>query len=142
MKFATLNLVPVLAIVVARAAAAESPYQSIAAQNSFNLVSPAIGHPEAEPPPKPLPKILLTGVTDIGGKSRVFLEITEPSGALLKPILAEGERFGEIEILHIDVAKASVILQNRGVELILRLEPTLVRDQPALPLPKPTRQPF
>src|SRR5437899_3176390 len=65
-------------------------YHAIVHRNAFRLNS----LPLELTAPAPLPNLItLTGITTIGGKKKVFLEITRPGFAKqpFKPILEEGQ---------------------------------------------------
>ena len=76
----------------------------------------------------PPAKVILTGITSLFGPSskRALLEITqqEPGKPPMtnKPILKEGEKFGEVEIVSIDVEKSSVKIKNSGMDADLVFE--------------------
>jgi len=95
-----------------------NPYQGIVERNVFNL-KPLPPAGPAEPPPAPVPKITLTGITTILGNKRALMKVLEPP----KPpqpakeesyILTEGQRDGEIEVLAIDEQAGSVKVNNHG----------------------------
>jgi hypothetical protein len=71
----------------------------------------------------------LTGITDICGHKQVLAEISEPGKPVLRPVLAEGEALGAVEILRIDVPQARVKIRINGEGSVLSL--------PAVPPGKP-----
>ena len=99
-----------------------NPYLSIADRNPFVLkpIPPEVPPQEPTPPPIPLAKVVLTGVTSIFGPPRALLEITEQEPGkqptVNKRILREGERDGSVEVLSIDVVHTSVRIKNGTVE--------------------------
>ena len=100
----------------------ENPYQAIAARNPFHLVSPAVRRPELPPPPPlVLPRIVMTGVTDVCGSPQVLMEIGDPGKPAIKPVLreGEGEPFSDVLILGIDVHRGEVRIRCRGQEQLL-----------------------
>jgi hypothetical protein len=70
-----------------------------------------------------LAAVKLTGIIHFEGKSRAFFEITpEPGRPLTRPILAEGERVGGIEVQEIDAKSGRVRVLNGGVETFYVVE--------------------
>jgi hypothetical protein len=127
-----LGLVPAL-----RADNEAGPFQSITDRNVFALRPPP-PPPSNEPPPGPPPqlaKVILTGITSIFGPSdkRAFLEIEEPGKPAKKPILREGERNGNIEVLAIDLDKGIVKIRNTGFETNLVFGEQKSTPRPAAP---------
>ncbi len=107
-----------------------NPYQSIVDRNPFGLKPPP-APPSAEslaPPPAPLAKVVLTGITSMFGPSskRALFEIEdqEPGKgkSVKRPILREGERDGPVEVISIDVEKNMVRIRNGPVETNLTFE--------------------
>lgn len=101
----------------------DNPYNSIVVRNAFGL-QPIIKQPiqkpaEAKPPAA---GILLTGLTDIGGKEQVLLEVTEAGKPVRRLILSNGEVMDGIEVLRIEVAAGHVRLRVRGEETLLTLQ--------------------
>jgi len=107
----------------------EHPYKTIVARNVFGL-QPFVKQPIQKQPEVILPplEVLVTGLTDIGGKSQVLLEITEAGKPVRRPILCRGEVMDGIEVLQIEVTAGFVQLRVRGVETVLRLQ----KKQPAI----------
>ena len=126
MKIGKLVLVGVLlpgaVIQEARAVVKDNPYQSIIDRNAFNLNPPP--PPETNAPPAPPNKILLTGISSMGDKPKVFLEITEPGPGKTaqKPILTVGEKLYGVEVLSIDAEKGEVRVKNGPVETTLNFD--------------------
>jgi hypothetical protein len=116
------------------AAVRENPYLVIAERNVFRLKPfPVQTHIVEQPPPKPAPKILVTGITDICGRKQVLAEITEVGQPTVRPVLAEGESFGAIEVLQIDVEQSHVKVRIQGDESELKLQ--TAQQSPAAPPP-------
>jgi len=63
-------------------------------------------------------EVNLTGITHFNDRSLALLEITGPSPRTLviKPILAEGERIGKVEVRKIDARAGFVRIANDGIE--------------------------
>src|SRR5262245_59358532 len=107
-----------------------NPYQAIVERNAFALkpLPPPQAETPPQAPPPPLAKVTLTGITSLFGPSskRALLEIVEqePGKAVTsrKPILREGERDGEIEVLSIDVEKNIVRIPNGTVDTNISFE--------------------
>ena len=82
----------------------DAPYEFMAGRNVFNLQPPLPPVPPLQPPPlKAVPKVMVTGVTDICGRRQVLAEVSEPGRPAIKLVLAEGEEAGPVQVLHIDV---------------------------------------
>jgi len=119
-------VIGILSIIAPPAAAlvVGNPYHSIVVRNSFGLREHVVTEPPEERPDPvtPPPNIQLTGLTNLGGKERVLLEIIEPGKLIQRPILTEGEGIDAIEVLEIDVATGRVQLRVMGVETVLTLQ--------------------
>ncbi len=124
---------------VALAAPSDNPYQGILTRNVFALHPlPKQGPPE---PPKPKPsKITLTGIMTILGKNQALMKA--PPRPPAKPgdqpkeqsyILAEGERDGEIEVVHIDAERGTVKIINAGTVETLTFEENGIQLASAAP---------
>jgi len=110
--------------------ASSHPYTGIVDRNIFGLKPP--------PPPvvetnqvqvTPAAKVILTGITSMFGpqSKRAFFEITEQEpgkqpATPKRPILGEGDREGDIEVLSIDIEQNIVRIRNRSVESELTFE--------------------
>lgn len=116
-------------------------YQGIALRNVFGLMPPVTTH--FDPPPAPLPKIVLTGITTILGEKRALIKLLTPARPGERPaevayLLREGQREGNLEVLRIDDNAAFVILEFSGATLTLTFE----KDGPKEPIsPAPTPLP-
>src|SRR5688572_9432004 len=137
------TLLAPVALPVARAL--PTPYNSIVERNPFGLRPP--------PPPvvetnttetAPPVKVVLTGITSMFGPNskRAFLEITEEPGksgkpgapvAAKRPMLGEGDREGDVEVLAINIEQNTVKIRNGGVESELTFE--VPKPSPATPTP-------
>ena len=114
-------------------AAKANPYLVIAAHNVFHLLPfSARRHSVQKPSPKILPKIVITGITDICGHREVLAEISELGKPTLRPVLVEGQALGSVEVLQIYPKQARVKMRICGEESILSL-------RAAPPAPPPTR---
>jgi hypothetical protein len=114
------------------AAVAVNPFEVIAARNVFRLLPFEVPrHIVQEVPPKVLPKIVVTGVTDVCGRRQVLAEITEIGKPSVRPILAEGESFAGVEVVRIDVDKNCVRVRVLGEESELKLQV----ERPSVALP-------
>jgi len=113
-------------------------YNAIPERNLFGLKPPqALPEPVKEAPPPPLPKVILTGVTDILGMKLAFLKVQFPAkpGEPAKEqsmTLKEGEREGAIEVVDIDL-RGTVQVKNSGT-----LMPVTFDKLPPTPAPAPT----
>jgi hypothetical protein len=108
-----------------------NPYLSIVERNPFGLKPPPPPpDPNAAADAKAATKVILTGITTLFGpdSKRALLEIEEPpaekgqKGTTSKPILGEGQRFGPVEIVSIDIDKNIVKIRNNDVESDLTFE--------------------
>jgi len=116
------------------AAVAVNPFEVIADRNVFRLLPFAVPtHIVQEAPPKVLPKIVVTGITDVCGRRQVLTEITEVGKPSVRPILAEGDAFAGVEVVRIDVDNNCVRVRILGEESDLKLqaERTFVAPPPA-----------
>jgi hypothetical protein len=119
--------------------ASDNPYHQIAERNVFGLRPPQPSR--VEPPPAPLPKIVLTGITTILGNKRALLKVQFPAQTR-QPAkeescsLAEGQRDGPIEVLEINEKTAQVKVDNSGTVLVVTFEKPLPTP-PAVARPQP-----
>lgn len=150
--------------VTAASAAADNPYQAIAARNVFGLKDPPPPpNPEDNKPPPP--KILLQGIATVLGKKQVLFEVERPPkppqpAGRTSLILGVGESQDDIEVLEIVEATGTIKFRNHGVEETKTLDkdsakpvaaalpvpvPAITVPRPALPTPGlqsiPTRPP-
>jgi len=93
----------------------------------------------------PLGKVVLTGITSLGGSPSALLEITEQEpgrpDATRRPALREGERDGSVEVLSIDAERNLVRIRNGGHETNISFE--IPKPAASAPTPQPeinTRQ--
>lgn len=107
---------------VLSAAASADYYKQIPARNLFGLREPVVKR--EDPPPTPLPKIVLNGITTMGNKL-VFLKVQFPpkpgeqQQAEQSFMLTEGQREGGIEILEIDEKAGIIRVNNSGTEMTI-----------------------
>lgn len=104
----------------------ESPYKSIVVRNAFALRPPPQVEVKEEAP-KDVPRITLTGMTDILGLKQVVLKAELPArqGQTAKEqsyLLGVGDRQDGIEVVSIDETAGSVKLNVEGVEGSLTLD--------------------
>ena len=105
------------------AAVAANPFEVIAAHNVFRLLPFEVPrHIVQEVPPKVLPKIVVTGITDVCGHRQVLAEITEVGKPSVRPVLAEGDVFAGVEVVRIDIDKNCVRVRILGEESELKLQ--------------------
>ena len=116
-----------------------SPYQGIVTRNVFALQPPPKQGPPEPPKPKPS-KITLTGIMTIFGKNQALMKA--PPLPPAKPgdqpkeqsyILAEGQRDGEIEVVHIDAERGTVKIINAGTVETLTFEENGIQLASAAP---------
>jgi hypothetical protein len=99
-----------------------NPYDAIVSRNPFGLKPPPPPPPPPDesankPPPPPLADVTLTGIiTTILGNNRALIEvIPAPGKPALKPILGEGERIENVEVIAINADKNEVTIRNGTV---------------------------
>ncbi len=127
----------------ATAGTSPHPYGEIAARNAFGL-RPL--RTEISPPPVPLAKVKLVGITTLADRCallKVYLRAQPPEPAkVLSCILRVGQRAGPIQLLDIDAATGSVKLDNAGTVMTVTFErESAPPESPPLPLeflPTPT----
>jgi hypothetical protein len=103
--------------VVGLAAAKGNPFEVIVARNVFRLLPfPAPHIVVKETPPKVLPKVVVTGITDVCGRREVLAEITEVGKPVMRPVLGEGETVAGVEVVSIDVEQGRVRFRVLGEE--------------------------
>jgi len=118
-----------------------NPYHQIVERNVFGLRPPQ--PPGVVPPPAPLPKVMLTGITTILGDKRALLKIQIPAqpsrpAKAESCVLAEGQRDGLIEVLEINEKTAQVKLDNSGTVSVVTFEkPGPTPPAVAPPPPRP-----
>jgi hypothetical protein len=93
------------------------PYSGITNRNVFSLKPPTPVE-QPKPPPPPVSKITLTGITTIFGKKMALMTAQAPArppepAKQESYMLAEGERDKELEVISID-EKAGVVKVNNG----------------------------
>jgi hypothetical protein len=111
----------------------DAPYEFIAGRNVFKLQpAPAPVSPVQPASPKVMPKVIVTGLTDVCGRRQVLAEISQPGRPAIKPVLAEGEEAGLVRVLHIDVVRGLVNVRIHGEASTLTLASSSV---PAAPPP-------
>lgn len=98
-------------------------FELISGRNIFKL-QPVLAPTLPVPPalPKVMPKVVITGITDICGRRQVLAEISDPGRPAAKAVLAEGERVGLVEVLHIDVGRGLVDMRIHGEQSTLSLQ--------------------
>ena len=121
------------------------PYLGIAVRNVFCLKPPQ--RQITEPPPAPLAKVKVVGITTFLGDKRALLKVYLPA-LLPEPakefscILTVGQREGPIEVLEIDEVSGRVKVNNSGTVMVLTLEKSSPRPQTPSPPPEPPALPM
>ena len=96
-----------------------NPYRAIAGRNVFGL-QPQIIPSTNQPVKLELPAITLTGLTTILGKEQALMTVGLP-GKTLYHIAGEGERYGDIEVVEIDMKAGTVQVRQGGLWATLTL---------------------
>lgn len=116
-------------------------YRSIPERNAFGL-KPREQAAVAAEPPRPLRKLILTGITTLLGNKRALLKAEPLPGRQGDKeeslILTEGQREGDIEVVQIDEHAGRVTVNNSGSEMTLSFEKD-GQKAPALPAGVPVR---
>jgi hypothetical protein len=99
----------------------DSPYNGIAPRNLFGLHAPVIVLTATPAVPVAPPKITLTGITTIYGKRVAFVTVAaiRPGQPPESFMLAEGQRFNEVEVTAIDEKAGVVRVMNHGESQVL-----------------------
>jgi hypothetical protein len=123
------------------ASAAHNLYEEITARNVFGL------KPPAPPPPAvataPPVDLTLTGITTFGRK-RALINVATGGAKTNAPahvqsvVLAEGQRDGPVEVLHIDPKAHTVEVNDGGKDLMLGFAPGRQMPIAAASPPPPT----
>jgi hypothetical protein len=101
----------------------ENPWRLITAQNVFRLQPIEVKQaPVAEAPRRIAPKVVVTGITDVLGRRLALVEILELGKPLSKPLLAEGDVAGSVQVLQIDLDhnRVRVRIDGEDSDLFLR----------------------
>jgi hypothetical protein len=112
---------------ITHAVSPDNRYHVISQRNVFSLHDPP-PHTNDPVPPRPLPRVKLTGIASLLGVKRAFFEVSPPAQPGKPPgkeqsfIIEEGERQGVIEVLQINERAATVTIKNDGVEAVLALD--------------------
>jgi hypothetical protein len=120
------------------AGTAGNPYLRVLDRNLFDLRAPQRQRPE--PPPAPLARVKVVGITTMLGAKRALLKVflpaqpPEPANELAC-ILKIGQREGPIEVLDIDEVAGLVQVNNAGTEMMLALQKDTSRPPGPPPLP-------
>jgi hypothetical protein len=110
----------------ATAIAKNNPYsQAIIGRNAFSLKPPAVR--VVDPPPLPLPQIVLQGGMNILHRRQVLFKVQMPPkpgepAREMSCVMSEGERQGEVEVLEIDDKAWTVKFRNHGIVQTLNLK--------------------
>jgi len=105
----------------------DAPFGFIAGRNVFKLQQPPAPVPPVQPVvPKTMPKVIVTGLTDVCGRRQVLAEISEPGRPTLMAVLAGGAARRESvtvdEIAHI----------GAGVSYLQKLDLRMNEEHPPL----------
>jgi len=117
---------------------ARNPYLRIADRNVFGLRPPR--REQSEPPPAPLARVKVVGITTLLPGKRALLKVYLPAqppapAREVACILKVGQREGLIEVLDIDEVAGCVKVNNAGTEMVVLLENENPRPQGPRPPP-------
>jgi len=120
--FGKAGILLLLGLVAAHCASAATlqrpsgPYHGIVERNVFDLRAPVVVAQAPVPNPIVLPKITLTGITTIFGRTIAFVTIAgdKPGQPLESVMLVEGQTFHDIEVKKIDCKGGIVQVINHG----------------------------
>ena len=123
-KTGILLLLGLVATCGANAATSQSqsaPYRGIVERNVFDLRAQVVAVEEPLVKPPVLPRITLTGITTIFGRTIAFITIpgNKPGQPPESVMLAEGQALHEIEVKTIDYKSGIVQVINHGLEQTL-----------------------
>jgi hypothetical protein len=112
-----------------------NPYSDIAQRNVFGLKPPPVFHaPTPEPPPRPTPNLLLTGVVDFSTSKWALITRTDPGRPPSNYTLTPGEIEGGLQLLDINATRATVTVRVDGMDtIVLHLSST--NQAPKSPVP-------
>jgi len=137
------------AALAAIADVSSNPYGVIVDRNPFKL-NPPPPPPDPnelakqqQPPAAPLADVTLTGITSIfSSKQALFEIIPAPGKPAVKPILREGERLDNVEVVSIDPDKNEVVIKNGGNLTNLTFKVVKQTASAAPPPPGPVKPNF
>jgi hypothetical protein len=116
-------------------------YEEIPARNVFGLRAPVLAN--NEPAPKPLPRVILNGITTVIQHKKALLkvipQVTKPGQQATEEsyILGEHQREGEIEVLKIDEHAGIVKIDNSGTPMTVTFEQSPSHPATAAQAPTP-----
>jgi len=125
-------LVSVTLVIHTFAGASQNRYSDIASKNIYRLRTAPVAKTN-EPPFELLPKVTLTGVTDILGEKMALLEVQPPGKTKISLVLCSGQADGEITLLSINQGLAEVTIRNRDTTQTLDMSEAndrMVTEQP------------
>jgi hypothetical protein len=115
-----------------------NPYSIISERNVFHLnPPPPPPNPDDDKPKEDLPVIKITGIVDLGGKTRALF-VSQPKNGKDAPTyfnLAEGEREGILEVVKIDSADQKVDVINSGKPSTLTMKDDSLAKSEGTPPP-------
>ncbi len=102
-----------------------NPYQGVVVRNVFGLRDPP-PPPDPDSIKPPVPTFYLTGITTIFGNKRALFRTAPAPAKTGKPVgkeesfmLTEGQRQGEVEVMHIDEVAGTVQVTYAGTVLTI-----------------------
>src|SRR5688572_17407974 len=100
--------------------AQSNPYQSIPARNVFGLKPPLVHVPApVEPPPRPTPNLVLTGVVDFSDLKWALITRTDPGGRPNNVTLTPGETESGLQLVDINANKATATVRVDGIDTVV-----------------------
>ena len=92
------------------------PYRVIAERNIFGLKDPPPRPVSQPPPPRPAPKLVLTGVVDFRSEKWAFVTRTDAGAPPKNYTLTLGETEGGLQVVEINAESEIVRLRVDGAE--------------------------
>jgi hypothetical protein len=131
----TITTLAAMANPISQDAASEySNYRIFIERNPFSLRSMSTDRPDR---PGPVPKIILTGITSIGGLRAFFMSEASQGKQPEFYSLGINEKKGDVEVLEINLVDKAVRVRNGATEAVMGFATNGVKP-PAAPI-RPAR---
>jgi hypothetical protein len=110
-----------------------NPFLSIVERNAFAL-KPRVTQTASPPVMHPPVEVFLTGISTLGGKKQVLLQITDKTPGKkteFPPPLVEGDVWGRVKVVSIAPRTGAVVISIEGAEQTLTFEKNAPKQTPA-----------